>query len=682
MNVNHIILNFIKAREKKGLIKLLLISCILSFNIYGQSISQPVLDGTLRCATSIERSVSNVTASLTSTGNFNASVFQLELSNSSGLFNNATVIIEDAEAEIIGQEINFNDFLLPDEDGSGNALASENYRLRIITSDGSISNSSPSAPFGAYFAEIIRPGLEPSGAPNGVLCSIPEFLTAQEDFESYVWFRNGVVIEGENSNILPISQIGEYSYFPDLGECIGNLEDARSNVVTILEADEIAVSISIDGTTSLCASENRVLSATINDNSIDVNNISFNWTLDDIRIPGATESTFVVTGIEAEGRYNVQVFDNSLLAGDRCSSTSNGIEVELLNPSIEIISDLTVFLLPNVDEILEVETSGENQVITWFRDGVAVANSNTNSLLVTEPGTYTASLEATSPCDDNGPFTTEDSIVVAEPSNISLLIDYDNPDYEDCEFDQIILEVIDVTFETATEEVTIPQQNYGALNFEWFRNSESVNEFEESILIDSPEDSGDYFVRITFGGLSFDSDPLPVQLNAGALQIQRSSQDFVFGSSIDLFVGLDDDAIISDFAFRWFFNGQELEGETSPVLTIVNSGSYSVEVTYQDCAPNLIGPIIITSGSTVIPNAITPNGDGINDDWVLTNEFSNQENVEINIFTSSGDLDFSSTNYNGQWPEESESNGIGTIYYFIINREGSAVEKGSITIIR
>jgi len=671
MNVSHIILKFTCFSNNKHFLWLLIFTCF-AFNIRGQDITQPVLNGNLRCDSPLERSVSMVSAVFTSTAGVNSSVFQLELSNKNGLFNTGTLILS-VEAEISGSQIFFNDFLLPEIDGTNTTLGSENYRLRIITTDNSFADSSPSDAFAAYFAEIIRPSLSPAGT----LCSIPEFLTAEADFDEYVWFRNGILIEGESSNILPISTVGQYYYFPNLGSCRPNLDEAQSNVVTVLEAETIDVEISIQGSASLCASETRVLSTDITDP-----NISFIWTLDGVRIPGANESTFEVTGIDAEGTYNLQVFDNTLLAGDRCTSISNSIDIDLLNPSIEIISDLTVFLIPGVEQIAEVETTGQDQVITWIFNGDDIADSNSNTFVLSQPGVYTARLEATSSCDDNGPFTTIDSITVTSPSNISSIIDYNNPAYEDCELDQIILEIIDITFESGSEEVTIPQENYQFLDFEWIRNSTETGEVDDSILIDRPEDSGDYFLRITFGGVAFDSAPLPVLLNAGSLEIQRSSEDFVFGSSIDLFVELDEDAIVSDFQFQWLVAGQVLTGETGPSITITNGGSYSVQVIYLDCDATLIGPIDINSGSAVIPNVITLNGDGINDDWILTNEFTNQPNVEVNIFTSSGDLDFSSVNYNGEWPENSESRAIGTVYYYVISRDNSAVEKGSITIIR
>ena len=86
-------------------------------------------------------------------------------------------------------------------------------------------------------------------------------------------------------------------------------------------------------------------------------------------------------------------------------------------------------------------------------------------------------------------------------------------------------------------------------------------------------------------------------------------------------------------------------------------------------------------------NAFTPNGDGINDRWMLTTSDQCTRNITVNVFNRYGHLVYSNPNYNNNW--EGTVNGKpladGTYYYTVkytlIN--GRIIEqKGDVTILR
>jgi gliding motility-associated-like protein len=68
----------------------------------------------------------------------------------------------------------------------------------------------------------------------------------------------------------------------------------------------------------------------------------------------------------------------------------------------------------------------------------------------------------------------------------------------------------------------------------------------------------------------------------------------------------------------------------------------------------------------IIPNVFSPNGDGINDTWDITNTNYYPE-LSINIYTRSGQLIFHSVGYSKPW--DGKQNGkdlpIGTYYYVL-----------------
>lgn len=69
-----------------------------------------------------------------------------------------------------------------------------------------------------------------------------------------------------------------------------------------------------------------------------------------------------------------------------------------------------------------------------------------------------------------------------------------------------------------------------------------------------------------------------------------------------------------------------------------------------------------------IPNVITPNGDGLNDTWVIP-----IQNAKVYIYGISGNLIYQSDNYQNTFG----GNGIDRTVYYVINDKYS----GSLTII-
>lgn len=87
--------------------------------------------------------------------------------------------------------------------------------------------------------------------------------------------------------------------------------------------------------------------------------------------------------------------------------------------------------------------------------------------------------------------------------------------------------------------------------------------------------------------------------------------------------------------------------------------------------------------SPEIPNAFSPNGDGINDTWDIK-YLESYPGATVDVFNRYGQIVFRSFGYNRAW--DGRSNGqvlpIGTYYYIINPKNGKPIYTGSITIIR
>ncbi len=78
----------------------------------------------------------------------------------------------------------------------------------------------------------------------------------------------------------------------------------------------------------------------------------------------------------------------------------------------------------------------------------------------------------------------------------------------------------------------------------------------------------------------------------------------------------------------------------------------------------------------IIPNVLTPNGDGINDYFKLKNV---KENTLVTIYNRWGNEVFSATNYQNNFPTNTISDGV---YYYIIKEPDGQIHKGYVSVFR
>jgi len=84
-----------------------------------------------------------------------------------------------------------------------------------------------------------------------------------------------------------------------------------------------------------------------------------------------------------------------------------------------------------------------------------------------------------------------------------------------------------------------------------------------------------------------------------------------------------------------------------------------------------------------IPNAFTPNGDGINDNWHIQ-FLENYQNCTVNIFNRNGQSVYYSTGYGVPWDGTYKGSALptGTYYYVIQLKDINKVLSGYVALIR
>jgi gliding motility-associated-like protein len=94
---------------------------------------------------------------------------------------------------------------------------------------------------------------------------------------------------------------------------------------------------------------------------------------------------------------------------------------------------------------------------------------------------------------------------------------------------------------------------------------------------------------------------------------------------------------------------------------------------------------MIECGASIIsmPNVFTPNGDGENDYWVLS-DVKGLEQFDITIMDYAGAVVYTNKNYDNSWNAMKDGKLLpeGMYYYHMENRLSGIVFKGFIQVIR
>ena len=125
-------------------------------------------------------------------------------------------------------------------------------------------------------------------------------------------------------------------------------------------------------------------------------------------------------------------------------------------------------------------------------------------------------------------------------------------------------------------------------------------------------------------------------------------------------------------------------GEKTTSIVVRQAGIYSVRVVGNNgCdAKDKIRIYELEMKPFVVMNVITPNDDGINDVWKVTN-IEQYQPCKVDIYNRWGDELYSTSNYQNDWAGTYKGKKLqeGTYYYVFETRDG-VVYKGAINIVK
>lgn len=303
----------------------------------------------------------------------------------------------------------------------------------------------------------------------------------------------------------------------------------------------------------------------------------------------------------------------------------------------------------------------------WFRETsptTSVFVSAGNSLTVTQPGTYFVKTNYGT-CTSNS-FSNRVTIseAVAGQANATIVSSLGNP--------------------FCPEEGMTTLTTLGGNGYQWFKDGVSIPNATNQMY--QTAESGTFSVQVDLGSCQA----------SGSIELE--SEGFMSGLNVDEINTIEVDETLtvrvattaSNPEFEWYLNGSIISGEDTDTYVASEFGDYKVIVTQTsgclvstELLFSIIEPIEQFPDVANIPNLISPNGDGINDTWVIPTQYVSGTNTEVRIFTNQGKVVLQTNDYQNNWPEtQLELTSVNKVFYYIIKAPNQIPKKGSITLIK
>ncbi|GAL69053.1 gliding motility-associated C-terminal domain-containing protein [Jejuia pallidilutea] len=218
------------------------------------------------------------------------------------------------------------------------------------------------------------------------------------------------------------------------------------------------------------------------------------------------------------------------------------------------------------------------------------------------------------------------------------------------------------------------------IGYQWFKDGERIDGATSQMY--QTNEAGTYAVNINLENCTASAS---IDLVNTDFTSEINVEDInILDSGETLLVNVATTAVSP--VFQWYVNNTLIVDATTSNYEVSQQGNYTVKITQTEgCnASQEINFVVNEPFPDVanIPNVITPNGDGINDTWVIPQEFVSGTNTQVTLISAQGKVVLDTTEYQNNWPEnELDFKDVNPVYYYIIKTSNQNI-KGSITVLR
>lgn len=224
--------------------------------------------------------------------------------------------------------------------------------------------------------------------------------------------------------------------------------------------------------------------------------------------------------------------------------------------------------------------------------------------------------------------------------------------------------------------------------YQWYKDNVAIaNATNQTYSVTTP---GQYSVKVGFGTCDASASINLQEVTFNASLNVANTNAIVPGESLAVAVTTD----ATNPIYKWYLNDVQIPNVTSNTYSATVKGTYKVTITEPgSCtiSKDLTFNVTYTTDPNPfpdvpeIPNVISPNGDFINDTWVLPLTYVSGTNTEVLIISAFGEVVLQTNDYQNDWPSITspiDFKNVNPIYYYIITTPDKKVKKGSITVIK
>ena len=219
------------------------------------------------------------------------------------------------------------------------------------------------------------------------------------------------------------------------------------------------------------------------------------------------------------------------------------------------------------------------------------------------------------------------------------------------------------------------------VSFQWYKDGALIDGATNQMYV--TDESGEFSVDIDLGdcmtSASVDLDSTGFTSEIDVLENNVIEPDATLVATVT--------TTATTPEFEWYLNDTLIVGETTNTYEASQYGSYKVIIKQSTGCITTQELFFEISEAfpdvNAIPNLISPNGDGVNDTWIIPQEYVNGTNAEVLILSSQGKIVFQTTDYQNNWPQDQiEFKEVNPVFYYVITTQDNKSKKGSITIVK